>query len=300
MNTIHKSLTAVRGAAFMVGSGASYAGVNVMTQWMGNHLGMPSVTIALLQYSIAAIITLACIRPARIFELRTRHLGCHLIRTCLVAAGIQLWVYALDHIPIWQAIALSMTTPFFVISAAHWFLREKITALRLAMTFLGFIGALIIIAPGSKLYNAYSLLPLAAAALWAGYSIITKHLTRLERPSAISLYMLLLITPFNGAVWLTFNGGLPASARSSTEIWLPLIALGALTALAQYLQAIAYSAADVAFLQPFDDLRLPINVLLAWLVFATKPTNEFWLGAALIVGASLFLLRRESLEVQLE
>lgn len=293
MNTISKSFSVAHGAAFMVGSGVSYAGVNVITQWMVTRIGMSSVTIALFQYSIAAIITLLCVGPPTILGLRTRHLGWHLIRVCLVVTSVQLWVYALNRIPIWQAIALSMTTPFFVISAARSFLGEKVTAHRLAMTLLGFIGALIIIAPGSKHYSAYSLLPLAVAALWAGYSIITKHLTKFEKPSETSLYMLLLITPFNGAVWLIVNGGLPTSTRYSTESWLPILALGSLTALAQYLQARAYTVADVAFLQPFDDLRLPINVLLAWLVFAERPANAFWIGGALIAGASFFLLHRE-------
>ena len=76
--------------------------------------------------------------------------------------------------------------------------------------------------------------------------------------------------------------------------WTAVIVAGALTALAQYLLTYAYAKADATYLQPFDDLKLPLNVVLGWLVFGAAPTIGFWPGAALIVAASLFLMRRES------
>ena len=43
----------------------------------------------------------------------------------------------------------------------------------------------------------------------------------------------------------------------------------------------------------FDDLKLPLNIVLGWLVFGFAPTLGFWPGAALIVAASLYLMKRE-------
>jgi drug/metabolite transporter (DMT)-like permease len=64
--------------------------------------------------------------------------------------------------------------------------------------------------------------------------------------------------------------------------------------MAQYFQIAAYSAADAVYLQPFDDLKLPLNVILGWIVFAATPSINFWPGALLIVGASLYLMRQDS------
>lgn len=123
---------------------------------------------------------------------------------------------------------------------------------------------------------------------------MTKYLTRFERPASISAYMLVLLTPINAALWLASGLSMTAIAAPSVEIWSILIVIGAFTALAQYFQIAAYSIADAVYLQPFDDLRLPINVIFGWIVFAAAPGINFWPGAALIVGASLYLMRQDS------
>ena len=77
------------------------------------------------------------------------------------------------------------------------------------------------------------------------------------------------------------------------DVWAPVAVLGLITAVSQYFLSLAYSAADAIFLQPFDDLKLPINVLCGWILLSQVPTLWFWPGAALILSASLFLLRQE-------
>ncbi len=185
----------VRGAALMVAACSAYAAVNVATQLAGTRTGIPSVIIAFWQYVIALVLTLPMLIRDGAGALRTSRFGLHVMRVALAAAGVQVWIYALTHVPIWQVVALSMTSPFFVILCARLFLREKVTPARLLTTFAGFVGALVIIAPWSDSYTVYSLLPVLAAALWAGYSVMTKYLTRFERPASISAYMLVLLTP---------------------------------------------------------------------------------------------------------
>jgi drug/metabolite transporter (DMT)-like permease len=68
---------------------------------------------------------------------------------------------------------------------------------------------------------------------------------------------------------------------------------GLLTAVAQYFLTLAYAAADAAYVQPFDDLKLPLNVFAGWLFFGYAPAGYLWLGAALILSASLFIMRNE-------
>jgi hypothetical protein len=48
--------------------------------------------------------------------------------------------------------------------------------------------------------------------------------------------------------------------------------------------------------QPFDHIKLPLNVIASFLVFGWAPPGTLWLGATLIVGASLYLMWRESRE----
>ena len=73
-----------------------------------------------------------------------------------------------------------------------------------------------------------------------------------------------------------------------------LLAAGLLTALAQYFLARAYEVADASYVQPFDHLKLPLNVLAGWLVFGYLPSGNLWVGALMIIGASLFIMGKES------
>ena len=80
---------------------------------------------------------------------------------------------------------------------------------------------------------------------------------------------------------------------TNIQIW-TIAAVGVLTALAQGLLSLAYAKADAAYVQPFDHVKLPLNILAGWIVFGTVPAGRVWIGAALIAGASLFLLMRET------
>jgi len=46
--------------------------------------------------------------------------------------------------------------------------------------------------------------------------------------------------------------------------------------------------------QPFDHLKLPLNVLAGWLVFGYLPSGNLWVGVAMIMAASLFIMRKEA------
>ena len=70
--------------------------------------------------------------------------------------------------------------------------------------------------------------------------------------------------------------------------------LGLVTAAAQYCLSLAYKVADATYLQPFDDLKLPLNTLLGWLVLSQVPALWFWPGALLIFCASSYILWSES------
>ena len=72
-----------------------------------------------------------------------------------------------------------------------------------------------------------------------------------------------------------------------------VIGAGLLTALAQHVLVQAYSMADAAFLQPFDHLKLPFNVVLGFIAFGFLPSGSMWLGTAIILGASFYLLHQE-------
>ncbi|BCP51696.1 riboflavin transporter [Kaistia sp. 32K] len=280
----------VAGAFWMILAGVAFAGVNTLEQVATVSLHLPAPTAAFLQYAIALVVVLPWAARRGLPSLRTRRPGLQALRVLLAAVGVQFWVLGLSHaVPIGQAIALVMTSPFVVTLGAGLFLGEKVSIERWLAVVVGFAGGLIILDPFSESFTTASLYPLAASVLWAGASLVQKKLLAEDSPEAVTAWLLLLLAPVNLLLALPTGIVLP-----SGDAWIAIIAVGVLTAAAQGFLALAYARADAAYVQPFDHVKLPLNVIAGWLVFGWIPPSHLWAGAALIVGASMFLLWRES------
>ncbi|KZM48610.1 DMT family transporter [Labrenzia sp. OB1] len=275
-------------ALAMVGAGASFALVNGALQASTMQLGVPSTSAAFWQYALGLLVALPFVLRRGPRALKTRQPGWHLLRAGFAVIGIQLWVAGLAKVEIWQAIALVMTSPFFVILGAKLFFGERVGAVRWLATIAGFSGGMVILEPWTDSFSLAALLPVGAAAFWAGTSLVTKKLTQTENADSITLYLLLLLTPVNAVLALGEGGILP----SGNAFWL-LVGAGVLTVLANYLLTVAYQQADAAFVQPFDHLKLPLNIAVGFFAFGFAPTGAFWPGALVIVGASLLVMLDE-------
>ena len=103
------------------------------------------------------------------------------------------------------------------------------------------------------------------------------------------MWLLLLLSPINALLSIGAGFEWP----SGTVLWY-LLAGGILQFIAQFCLTKAYSKADASFLQPFDDLRLPFNIIAGYLAFHYLPEGNLWVGIAMIFAASAFLMWRES------
>ncbi len=89
-----------------------------------------------------------------------------------------------------------------------------------------------------------------------------KNLTHYEAPETVTVWLLVLLTPINAG--LAVAGGF--AVPEGLALWL-LLGAGLLTAFGQYCSRSPTMLPDAAYVQPFDDLKLPLNVFAGWLVF---------------------------------
>lgn len=281
---------AVEAALYMIAAGAAFALVNISVQAVTMRYGMASSSAAFWQYLVALLCGVPWIVKIGFGVLKTSNAGFHVLRVAFAAVGVQFWVAGLAVVPIWQAIALVMTSPFFVTLGAGLLLGERVGVTRWLATVVGFAGGMIILAPWSEAFTVATLYPVAAALFWAATSLMTKQLTSSESSETITLYLLLLLTPIN-AVLAASSGGfaIPGSVG-----WALIVFAGVMLMAAQFFIVRAYASADAAYVQPFDHIKLPLNVLAGWIVFGFVPNGNLWVGSLLIVGASIFIAHRES------
>lgn len=307
----HSANPLVIGTLFMVAAQVVFAGVNfsydVITNPWNPMLAdgkMSSSAAVFWQYLIATLFAVPLIMRIGLDKLKTSHPMLHEWRALASALGAQVFVFGFaSGVPVWQMVGLLLTGPFFVIAGSVLFLGEKLTPTRIGASVAAFIGAFLIVGFGTDAFTLASLLPVLAAALWSTTTVISKYLAREESPESLTLYLLLLIVVNHAIIGMALGllatfmpGALPAGLSAGLDFGLPtgdtliwIAVLGLITAASQYLLWNAYNLADATYLQPFDDLKLPLNTLLGWIVLSQVPSAMFWPGALLVVGASLYI-----------
>ncbi|SEW30553.1 S-adenosylmethionine uptake transporter [Cognatiyoonia koreensis] len=276
---------AVAGPLLMIAAGALFAGANTAVQAAGMTFGMAPATTAFWQYAVALALAAPMLGWS---SWRTRQPGWHILRVGFAVIGVQMWVAGLAVVPIWQAIALILSSPLFVTLGAAFFLGECLTWQRAGAVFAGAAGGVIILAPWTDSFSLNALLPVGAAAFWAASSLVTKHLAERDSAATLTLYLLVMLVPLNAG----FAAG-AGFAISGQAVWVVTLA-GLLTALAQYALAGAYRLTDAAYLQPFDHVKLPLNVLAGIVVFGFAPPGLMWLGASIIFAACAWIWQDET------
>jgi len=72
-----------------------------------------------------------------------------------------------EYLPIAEATATSFAAPLFITALSIPLLGEKVGPRRWAATFVGLLGVLIVVRPGTEAFQPASILPLVAALTWA-------------------------------------------------------------------------------------------------------------------------------------
>ena len=283
--------TYLKGAAYMVLAGICFAIVNAITYVITaspdyGGLGFGAQSDTFWQYAIALVFSLPFVLREGLGKLKTKRPVLHIIRVALSALGVQAFVMSVQSgTPIWQVIALVMTSPIFVLVGAKLFLAETVSAPRWIAAAIGLVGASVVSDLWTTGLTQAMVYPVAAAVLWAASSLMTKVLTRTESAPTVTLWLLVLLTPINFGLSVQAGFEWPTSTILG---W--LLVGGVMVMAAQYLLTWSYAAADAAFVQPFDDLKLISNILIYGLFFGYWPEGNIWLGVAMILCGSLYLL----------
>ena len=111
-----------------------------------------------------------------------------ILRGILIVSEIALFSYTIAYMGLAEMHTVFISFPLIITALSVPFLGEKVGWRRWLAVLLGFIGTVIIIKPGSGLFNPYALLALAAAFMFAVYNILTRKLAEYDRFETSLLY----------------------------------------------------------------------------------------------------------------
>lgn len=204
-------------------------------------------------------------------------------------AGLLMWFWALPHVPLADTTAIGFSGPVFIMAGAVLFLGEPMVARRWIVSGIALLGVLIVIAPGLSGSGGYwSLVMLASAPLFAASFLITKALTRRDRPEVIVAWQAITVSVF------TLPFAVPGWIWPTPEQWGLFLVTGLLGSAGHWCLTEAFRIADMSATQPVKFLDLLWASVLGWMVFAEVPAITTFAGAAVVLLATTWLAQREA------
>lgn len=203
--------------------------------------------------------------------------------------GTILYLSALMHMPIADATALLQFTPLAITAGAALFLGARVGWRRWLATLVGLIGVLIIVRPGGAGFNAYSLLALSAI----GFVVVRDLITRRIGPEVTTMVVAATSSAAVAAAAL-------ALALIETWVWPSLSALALLLVAGvglvggNYWIIVAMRNGEIAAVAPFRYSASLWAIAAGLLVWGEVPDLWTWTGIAVVTGAGVYTILRES------
>ena len=220
--------------------------------------------------------------------LRTEHLPRYLIRCLIGIIGMLCGFWAIGHLPLAQAVALSYSSPIFVVIAAALVLGERVHARRWTAVAIGFVGVLVITRPGSSTFSFGMMIAVVSAFMTGLVSIQIKRLSAIEPADRIVFFTTLIWVPMS-LIPAVFVWRWPEGI-----VWLWVIAAGVLGTGGHMLWTRALKLGDVSALTPISFTQLPVVAIAGWLLFAERVDRWTIVGTLIILVSSAYIAHREA------
>jgi drug/metabolite transporter (DMT)-like permease len=208
-----------------------------------------------------------------------------LLRGAAEVGSVVCFFSALAYLPIADITALMQIAPLVVILVAAFFLGEKVSVLRWGLVLAGFVGALLVAAPGANGISIYAVLGLGVAVSSAFRDLLTRFVPK-DIPALIgTVSVVLLVLAIGGIGTVLFEDWKPVALRH-----LVLLAGAGVFLTAAHLTIInAFRWADAAVVAPFLYSFTLWAVLSGIFIFGDIPGWQAMIGMALIVVSGVLL-----------
>jgi drug/metabolite transporter (DMT)-like permease len=276
---------------WMTGALLSFSAMAVSVRGLAKVLHVFEILAIRNASGLVILLAIGLAQPDLLRTLTLHRARLQLARNTIHFGAQYLWMLSVTLLPLATVFALEFTMPAYAAILAVVFLGEKVTAGRIGVVVLGFLGVLVILRPGIASFNPAALFVLTAAFGFAVSLIQTKALTTSETTYAIVLWMNAVQLP------LALIGSEPKNFLNlGAAQALPLmgVAISGLTSHFCLTQAFRYGDATVVV--PLDFMRIPLIALVGWWLYGEALDAYVFAGAGLIVLGISWNLRAEAIQ----
>lgn len=265
----------------MVISGLFFAGMGASVKALGHGIPLFQVTFfrALVSAALLGVVILH-----RGLPLRGKNQALLMIRSLVGFVAMTLNFFALARISLGDAAVLNQSSPVFVMVLSWFFLNERFYRSLLVLTFVSFLGIVLILRPSGDVFNLAGLAGLGGAVFAAGAYVSIRQLHRTDSFWTMTFYFMstsaILSLPPMLATWTT----------PSILQWGLLLGSGLFGTLGQLLMTLAYKNEEASWVAPFSYAGVLFSFGLGLVFFQEHPDLFTLLGAGLTIGGGIALV----------
>lgn len=272
-----------RGALYMVASAILFASMAACVGLAAREL--PNAPIVFFRHFLMLLFLLPWLWRQGRHALDTDDFPGHVVRGLSGVSAVACYFYAIARLRLADAVLLNQSMPLFIPLVERAWLGERVPRRLWGVLLLGFTGLLLILRPGSGVFEPAALVGLASAVLAAVAQVGIRRLTRTEPVTRIVFYFGLVASVVSlppALVWWR---------TPSPATWALLLLMGVFATVGQLTLTRAYVHAPAARIGPFLYAGPVFAGALDWALWGRLPDRLFVLGAAIVVAAATLALR---------
>lgn len=279
----------LRGMAWM---GVSVLGASLMTIAVrGATLEISSTMIVFYRSTIILVFLLAALSasPKSRQAMRFSRPWLHVLRGSLIGFATLLGYYTIATIPLAAGTVLFFTAPIFATVINMFLHGERVGPRRISAIALGFLGAVIVLRPDVGRIELGMVTAIGSSLCFALALSLSRNLANADG----------VVSTFFSSVFFMVLVSLPFALRdfqvpALSWTWIALSAVAVSAVVRGYADIVAYHLAEAAVLTPLTYMRLVFIGTAAYFVYGEVPDGPTLIGAAIIVGSTLYIAHRQA------
>lgn len=212
-----------------------------------------------------------------------------LIRVVFEVSGRLFYVLALSLIPLSAVTVILQATPLVVVAGAAVVFGEKVGWRRWTAIFLGLVGVVVIIQPGTERFSMLSLLAVLGMLGFAGRDLASRAAPATMSTAILGLYGFMSII-VAGGLYSAWQGVAFVMPDARISLYVLGAVLAGVTAYSCLMKAMR--TGEVSAVTPFRYSRLLFGIALGIVLFGERLSLAMVVGSGLIVVSGLFILWR--------
>ncbi|WP_128254840.1 DMT family transporter [Falsirhodobacter deserti] len=276
-----------KGIACMIAATLVFSVQDALSRHLGETNNVFVIVMIRYWFFAAFVVALALKAPGGLGRaLRPRFPVIQVLRGVMLVAEICIMVVAFVKLGLVATHAVFTCFPLLVAALSGPVLGEYVGWRRWTAVAVGLVGVLVILQPGGGVLSLWSVLPFAAALLFALYGLLTRYVAA-EDGAAVSFFW----AGTSGAVAITMLG-LWFWEPLSEGSWPWMAALCVTGIIGHWCMIRAYDYAEASAIQPFSFLQLVWASIIGVAFLGESLTANVVIGAGIVVAAGLFTLWR--------